>query len=122
MNHLTASDLSLPRLLRHRKDETLVCFDQPMSLPFSVCFSDAMHRNLSGLEVAPNSANEIQKMIEETIDRLHGTIRYSTEDCALQHRFMNMTADKETLPRLPNVALQCKFGRGFLYRYQNLLT
>ena len=121
-NYLGAHDLFLPRLLRRRADRSLVSFEQQMSLPFSACFSDGMYRNLCGLEVVPNSAEEIRELIEETISRLDGTINYTLEDQALQQHFMNMTADKETLPGLPGVSLQCRLGRTFLKRYKNLLN
>lgn len=120
--YLGAHDLFLPRLLRRRADGALVSFEQQMSLPFSACFSDGMYRNLCGLEVVPNSPAEIRELVEETIDRLDGNINYTPDDQELQHRFMTMTANKETLPGLSGVALQCKLGRGFLYRYQHLLT
>lgn len=120
--YLGAHDLFLPRLLRRRADGSLVSFEQQMSLPFSACFSDGMYRNLCGLEVVPNSAEEIRGLIEETIARLDGTINYSPEDRVLHQRFMNLTADKETLPGLPGVSLQCRLGRTFLKRYKDLLN
>ena len=121
-NYLGAHDLFLPRLLRRRANGILASFEQQMSLPFSACFSDGMYRNLCGLDVIPNTAVEIRELIEEIMDSLDGTLQYSPEDQKLQHRFNSLTAECGTLLGLPGIGLQCRIGRDFLMRHQNLLA
>jgi len=121
-NYLGAHDLFLPRLLRRRANGTLASFEQQMSLPFSACFSDGMYRNLCGLDVIPNTAVEIRELMEEIMDSLDGTLQYSPEDQKLQHRLNTLTAECGTLLGLPGIGLQCRIGRDFLMRHQNLLN
>ncbi len=120
--YLSTHDLFLPRLLRRRTDGILISFSQQMSLPYSACFSDGMYTNLYGVDVIPNTAVEIRELVEEAMDSLGGTLEYSPEDQKLQRRFYTLTEECGTLLGLPAIGLQCRIGRDFLMRHQNLLT
>ena len=119
--YLSMRDLFLPKLLRRRSGGCAVTFGQQMSLPLSVCVSDGMFRNLYGMEIISNTAQEIRELIEEMMDKLDGTPSNTTEDDNLQKRFKSMTAECETLPGLPGYELQCRIGSKFLSRHSGLL-
>ena len=119
--YLSKHDVFLPKMLRRRASGSMVSFEQQMSLPLSACVSDGMFANLYGVEVISNSAQEIQELVEEMMDKLDGRPGKNAEDDNLQKRFKRMTAERETLPGLPGFELQCSLGHKFLSRYQSLL-
>jgi putative glycosyltransferase (TIGR04372 family) len=119
--YLSRQDLFLPKLLRRRADGSLLLFEQQMSPPLSTCTSDGMFANIYGIEIISNTAQEIQDLVEEMLDKLDGVPSNSTEDEILQKRFKSMTAQCGTLPGLPGYELQGSIGSKFLRRHIDLL-
>ena len=113
--------LFLPKLLRHLADGEYVNFRQQMSLPLSIVNSSGMFRNRFGLEVVPNTSEDIRDLIIEMLEKLGGVVCYNHEDTVLQNRFRTITAEMETLPGLPGVAVPSRIGRNFLARHKHLL-
>lgn len=119
--YLSKQDLFLPKLLRRRADGSLLLFEQQMSPPLSTCVSDGMFGNLYGTAIISNTAQEIQELVEEMLDKLDGVPSKSTDDENLQKRFKSLTAECGTLPGLPDYELQCSIGSKFLRRHIDLL-
>ena len=119
--YLSMRDLFLPKMLRQRDSGNMTPFEQQMSLPLSACASDGMFNNLYGIEIIPNTSQEIRELVEEMVCKLEGRHRISADDDNLQKRFKTMTAKRETLPGLPGFELQCSIGRDFLRRHAKLL-
>ena len=119
--YLSMRDLFLPKLMRRRDGRNMVPFEKQMSLPLSCCTSDGMFNNLYGIEIIPNTSQEIRELIEEMLCKLEGRHSNTADDDNLQKRFKSMTAQCETLPGLPGFELQCSIGRDFLRRHAKLL-
>ena len=118
--YMSMRDLFLPKLLRSRVGGNMVPFEQQMSLPLSFCQTDGMF-NKYGLEIIPNTSQEIRELIEEMLCKLEGRHSSTAEDDNLQKQFKSMTAKCEALPGLPGFELQCSIGRDFLRRHAKLL-
>ena len=117
--HMSMRDLFLPKLLRSRGSGKMMPFEQQMSLPQSFCQSDGMF-NKYGLEIIPNTSQEIRELIEEMVSKLEGRHGSTAEDDNLQKQFKSMTAKCEALPGLPGFEVQCSIGRDFLRRHATL--
>ena len=119
--YLDCGSLFLPKLLRCRADDEYVNFRQQMSLPLSIVNSSGMFKNRFGLEVVPNTSEEIRELIIVMLEKLDDVVCYNHEDAGLQNQFRTITAEMETLSGLPGVAVPSRIGRNFLARHKHLL-
>lgn len=119
--YLDCGSLFLPKLLRRRADDEYVNFRQQMSLPLSIVYSSGMFKNRFGLEVVPNTSEEIPELIIVMLEKLDYVVCYNHEDTGLQNQFRTITAEMETLSGLPGVAVPSRIGRNFLARHKHLL-
>ena len=119
--YLSQHDMFIPRLMRRIADGTMRSFSEIMGLPISMGVSSPLYKNVWGLEVIPNTSDEISGLAQEMLDNLDGTASYSIEDNLLQKQFKAITADRETLIGLPGMELPPRIGRHFLNKHKNLL-
>ena len=92
-----------------------------MGLPISMGVSAGIYKNVWGLEVIPNTSDEICGLTQEMLDNLDGADSYSIGDNLLQQKFKAITADRETLIGLRGMELPPRIGRHFLNKHKNLL-
>ena len=92
-----------------------------MGSPISMGVTAGIYKNVWGLEVIPNTSDEISGLAQEMLDNLDGTASYSIEDNLLQKKFKAITADRETLIGLPGMDLPPRIGRHFLNKHKILL-
>ena len=119
--YLGRQDIFLPRLKRRTDDHSLLRLEELMTLPYSMATWDTIYSNVLGVEVIPNSSEEIRDLVKEMLARLDGTLSYTEEEEALQSRFKSLTTEREVMIGLPGFDIQCRLGAGFLSKYHHLL-
>ena len=119
--YLSQHDMFIPRLMRRIADGTMRSFSEIMGLPIMMGVSAGIYKNVWGIEVIPNTSDEISGLAQEMLDNLDGTASYSIGDNLLQQKFKAITADRETLIGLRVMELPPRIGRYFLNKHKNLL-
>jgi putative glycosyltransferase (TIGR04372 family) len=119
--YLGRQDIFLPRLMRRIDDNSLLNLEELMTLPHSMASWDTIFTNVLGVDVIPNSSEEITDLVKEMLTKLDGPLSYSEEEEALQQRFKSLTAEREAMIGFPGFEIQCRLGASFLDKYQHLL-
>lgn len=110
------ADLSIPKLLRHKQNGHLLCFEEILTTPVG----DYRYANLfakAGLVPVENEAADILAVACEMMDRLDGHFSATPEDDVLQRRFMQMLR-----PGHYSHGAASRIGAAFLSRYRSLLV
>jgi putative glycosyltransferase (TIGR04372 family) len=111
-----ASDLSIPKLLWSERDKRLLEFDEILRSPVAGFRMSSLFRD-AGIEVVNNTAEEIEELTIEMIDRLEGQgTRYAEAD-ALQDHFRSMLK-----PEHYCYGAASRIGARFLQRHRALLS
>ncbi|MBI1778616.1 MAG: TIGR04372 family glycosyltransferase [Proteobacteria bacterium] len=111
---LSTKDLFMPKLARGKREGRLLSFAECMNEPVGY----ASHAGVllrHGLTLIDNTAEEIEELTAEMLDRLDGTARSSEEDEALQARHLDLSLTRS------NWGTNSRIGRDFLRRHANLL-
>lgn len=111
---LSTRDLFMPKLAWSEREKRFLSFEESMREPIGF----ASHAGvLKRYEVTPieNSAEEIEELAVEMMDRLDGRVAYSREDEKLQARHLEISKVGS------NWGVNSRIGRDFLRRHASLL-
>lgn len=89
-------------------------YSEQVRSPLGSCES-MYYLKSNGFTVRENSANEIEELVTEMMDRLDGKIQYSQEDLAYQKAFSHLHSTYSGYG-------QCRLGRDYLRRRKHLLS
>ncbi len=109
-------NLFVPKRLRSRSTGAELPLGEAMSVDPAGAGSSGIFRNALNLEWINNTAEEIEEVVVEIMDRLDGRASYSAEEDARQAAFKQMTADRGTLLGLQDFPVRCRIGQEFLNR------
>lgn len=107
-------EVYIPKLLRRKESGELLPFMEYCRSPYVYLYHTKLYERL-GVEVVPNSDEDLAEIVVEMLERITGQATYSAEDELLQERYRRCV--KQHIPE----GLQCRVGRSFLRRYKHLL-
>jgi putative glycosyltransferase (TIGR04372 family) len=107
-------DVWIPKLYRRRGEQRLLRFDEAYSLGFRFKAHKGRFDN-RGVDVVDNTAEEINALVLEMLDRVDGIIKYEPEDERLQKRFEQITTANGGYTA-------ARVGRDFLRRHNDLIA
>ncbi len=111
---VNSSDLFIPKLLWFAQENRHLSFKDSLSPPFDYCFNQLTFERY-GMQVQPNSPEEIRDVTIEMLDRFQGSQQYSEGDNSLQARFQSIVKTIEPY------GMPCRIGRDFLRKHAHLL-
>jgi len=117
--YLSKRDLFMPRLMQRLDNGKMISLVDSMTIPYSLGFSDSIYKNIFKVKTIPNNNIEIKNITIEMLERLDGSIKYSSADENLQSEFKKKTAEKEVMIGFPGFPIQCRLGNYFLQNYYN---
>ena len=112
--YLSKRDLFMPRLMQRLDNGKMISLVDSMTIPYSLGFSDSIYKNIFKVKTIPNNNIEIKNITIEMLERLDGSIKYSSADENLQSEFKKKTAEKEVMIGFPGFPIQCRLGNYFL--------
>ena len=74
----------IPKLYRNVQNGSALTLSEALSEPFGYCNSIDHLKQVKGVTVQDNSADDIRDVVIEMIERLEGTVTYSAEDIRLR--------------------------------------
>ena len=118
--YLSKRDLFMPRLMQRIDNGKMISLVDSMTIPYSLGFSDSVYENILKVKTIPNTSIEIKNLTIEMLERLDGSIKYTSVDEDLQSEFKKKTAAKEVMIGFPGFPIQCRLGNHFLKNYYNI--
>ena len=112
--YLSKRDLFMPRLMQRIDNGKMISLVDSMTIPYSLGFSDSVYENILKVKTIPNTSIEIKNLTIEMLERLDGSIKYTSVDEDLQSEFKKKTAAKEVMIGFPGFPIQCRLGNHFL--------
>ena len=112
--YLSKRDLFMPRLMQRLDNGKMISLVDSMTKPYNLAANDGMYRNIFKVKTIPNNNIEIKNITIEMLQRLDGSIKYSSADENLQSEFKKKTAEKEVMIGFPGFPIQCRLGNYFL--------
>jgi putative glycosyltransferase (TIGR04372 family) len=108
--------IGIYKLYQREKEKRLLSFGEACASGVGLSESSNYIASL-GIRLVDNTPEEINDVVLEMLERLEGTLEYSTEDEQLQERF------KRLKPNFTNRfgISACRVGRAFLRKYAHLL-
>lgn len=106
----------LPKLYRRKGEQRLMTFREVFSSG-AADFGHSEKFEVAGIELLPNSAEEIENAVVEMDDRIKGVWMPKAEDKILQDQFWALVPK-----RFFRGPIRSKIGAAFLRKYQNLLN
>lgn len=117
----TSNDLFLPKLCRKKNSQNFISFQELMSSPVSAGGSQKYYDEFLNVETVDNTPDELRGIVVEMMDILENKKSYNEEEQSIQQKFLDMTAEYETLPGLKGSPINCRIGQDFLTKHQSLL-
>jgi putative glycosyltransferase (TIGR04372 family) len=120
--HFTSKDLFIPRLLFSREKGRLLGFGEMMSPPAATTAIQS-HVDDLGLQIVPNTPQEIRELVEEMLAKGRDETQYNEEDDALQERFKRTATEcgKAYVDKAFELSVHARMGRNFLRKRVSLL-
>ena len=116
---LSQKDFFLPRLLRNKKTQKYIKFDEFMAPPISmgVCDNDYLKR---GIQWEENQSEELKKVTEEMLERVHKSNNLK-EDTNIQKKFKKIS--ENSIYKKTGFSLQgfASISKHFAERYSDLI-
>lgn len=110
-----SQDLFIPSKIRQRDEGRLLTFREILARGVGR-FRHCTEFEAEGLEVVPNTAEEIHAVVQEMAARLAGTWQPASGDEDLQQRFWSLFQSSDI-----NGVFLCRVGAAYLREYQELL-
>ena len=112
--YLSKRDLFMPRLMQRLDNGKMISLIDSMTSPYNLAANDGMYRNIFKVKTLPNTSIEIKNLAIEMLERLDGSIKYTSAEEDLQSKFKRKTAEKEVMIGFPGFPIQCRLGNQFL--------
>ena len=111
----------MPRLMQRLDNGKMISLIDSMTSPYNLAANDGMYRNIFKVKTLPNTSIEIKNLAIEMLERLDGSIKYTSAEEDLQSKFKRKTAEKEVMIGFPGFPIQCRLGNQFLKNhYHNI--